>query len=152
MENEALKKKMEELQQEKDEYLAGWQRARADFLNYKKEEAGRQKGFMEYVEQEFLYSLLPVLDNLERAEKELPAEKDSTLAQGFLQIGKQLRDILKSHGAEEIQTEGKEFNPALHEAIEQVEGEKSGHVAEVLEKGYTLKGQLLRPAKVKVSK
>jgi molecular chaperone GrpE len=145
-------KPSEEIKKERDEYLAGWQRARADFINYKKEEAGRLKGFMEYAEQGFLYSLLPVVDNLERAEKELQGDKDSKLAEGFFAIGKQLRDILKSHGVVEVEAEGKAFDPSLHEAIEEVEGEKSGFVAEVLEKGYLLKNQLLRPAKVKVTK
>ncbi|MDP4007042.1 MAG: nucleotide exchange factor GrpE [bacterium] len=149
---EKLQKKIEELQKEKDEFLAGWQRAKADFLNYKKEDKERMRGFLEYVEQELLYQLLPTLDNLERAEREIQGEKDSRLAQGFLRIAKQLKDFLSSHGVKEIEAQGKEFNPSLHEAVDMVEGEKPGHVAEVVEKGYMFKNQLLRPAKVKVTK
>ena len=90
---------------------------------------------------------------MERAEGELKEEeKKSKVVQGFLQIGKQLREFLKSHGVKEIEAVGKDFNPALHEAIATTQGEKSGKVAEVVEKGYTVKNTLLRPAKVKVVK
>ncbi|OHA64728.1 MAG: nucleotide exchange factor GrpE [Candidatus Wildermuthbacteria bacterium RIFCSPHIGHO2_01_FULL_49_22b] len=148
---EEPQKRIEELEKERDEFLAGWQRARADFLNYKKEEASRMKGWMEYAEQEFLYRLLPILDNLERAEREVKEEKDSKLAQGFLHIGKQLRDILKSHGVTEIETEGKKFDPALHEAVGSAKGNMPiGYVADVKEKGYMYRNTLLRPAKVMV--
>ena len=150
---EKLKKKIEELEREKKEFLEGWQRAKADFSNYKKEEKERMQGLVEYVKQEFLFSFLSLIDNLERAEKELKEEeKSSKTVQGFLQIGKQLREFLKSQGIREIEAKGKEFNPSLHEAIATVEGEKSGKVIEVLEKGYMVGNRLLRPAKVKVVK
>jgi len=150
---EKLQKKIEGLQRERDEFLAGWQRAKADLVNYKKEEKQRLQGLMEYVRGEFLASLLPLVDNLERAEKELKdEEKNSKLVQGFLQIAKQFRDFLYSKGVKEIEAEGKEFNPSLHEAVATVQGEKSGKVAEVVEKGYTAGNTLLRPAKVKVVK
>lgn len=150
---EKLKKKIEELEREKEEFLGGWQRSKADFANYKKEEKERMQGLMEYVRQEFLFSFLSLIDNLERAEKELKEEeKSSKTVQGFLQIGKQLREFLKSQGVKEIEAKGKEFNPSLHEAIATVQGEKSGKVIEVLEKGYMAGNKLLRPAKVKVVK
>ena len=150
---EKLQKKIEELQKEKEEFLAGWQRAKADLQNYKKEEKERMQGLMEYIRQEFLFSFLSLIDNLERAELELKEEeKKSKVVQGFLQIGKQLREFLKSQGVKEIEAKGKEFNPSLHEAIATVEGEKPGKVAEVLEKGYMIQNKLLRPAKVKVVK
>ncbi|MCH7828582.1 nucleotide exchange factor GrpE [Patescibacteria group bacterium] len=148
---EKLQKKIKELQKEKEEFLAGWQRAKADLVNYKKEERQRLQGLMEYVRGEFLASLLPTVDNLERAEKELKdEERNSKLVQGFLQIAKQLKDFLYSQGVKEIEAEGKNFNPALHEAVGMVQGEKPGKVVEVVEKGYTIKDILLRPAKVKV--
>ena len=150
---EKLKKKIEELEREKEEVLGGWQRSKADFANYKKEEKERMQGLMEYVRQEFLFSFLSLIDNLERAEKELKEEeKSSKTVQGFLQIGKQLREFLKSQGVKEIEAKGKEFNPSLHEAIATVQGEKSGKVIEVLEKGNMAGNKLLRPAKVKVVK
>jgi len=150
---EKLQKKLEEAEKEKDEFLAGWQRAKADLANYKKEEKERMQGLMEYVKHEFLFSFLSVVDNLERAEGQLKEEeKSSKVIQGFLQIGKQLREFLKSQGVKEIEAKGKEFSPSLHEAIATVQGEKSGKVVEVLEKGYMIQNKLLRPAKVKVVK
>ena len=154
---EKLQKKIEELQKEKEEFLAGWQRAKADFINHKKEEKERLQELLEYVRAEFLHSLLPMLDNFERAQKELNEEKDNKVAQGFFLIAKQFHDFLSKHGVKEIEAKGKEFNPALHEAIEMVDGlpgqgEKSGRVAEVVAKGYIVKDKLLRPVKVKVAK
>lgn len=150
-----LKKELEETQKQRDEYLAGWQRAKADFLNYKKEEAERLKEWEEYRRAAFLRGLLPTLDNLELAERELSDEAKATpAAQGFLHIAKQLKDFLKSQGVEELQAEGAMFDSSLHEAIEEaeVEGKTPGTVLEVLEKGYMLGGKLLRPAKVKVAR
>ena len=150
---EKLQKQIEEIKKEKEEFLAGWQRARADLANYKKEEKERMQGLMEYVKQEFLFSFLSMVDNLERAEGELKEEeKNSKTVQGFLQIGKQLREFLKSHGIKEIEAQGKDFNPELHEAIATTKGGKPGKVVEVLEKGYMIQDKLLRAVKVKVAK
>jgi len=142
---------MEELEKERAEYLAGWQRAKADLLNYKKEEKERLQGFLQYANEAFLLKLLPIVDNLERAEKEV--EKDNNrVVQGFLQIGKQLRDFLKKQGVEEMRAQGEKFDPEFHEAVGEAEGAKSGYIKEVVEKGYKVKDTLLRPAKVKVGK
>ncbi|MBI2642628.1 MAG: nucleotide exchange factor GrpE [Candidatus Wildermuthbacteria bacterium] len=153
MDEEKFKKELEELKKEKDEYLAGWQRARADFINYKKEEMERIAGLIEYSQAGFLIKLLPLLDTVEYAERMVPQElKEDKNAQGFLQIGKQLRGFLKSQGVEELKAVEEKFNPEFHEAVGEVTGEKQGTVAEVVEKGYLLRGKLLRPAKVKVIK
>lgn len=138
-------------QQERDEYLAGWQRARADFLNYRKEEIERLGELFRHANEEFVSKLLPVLDNLERAEKEATQEeKNSLVVQGCLLAIAHLRDFLKKQGAEAMKTEGEHFNPEFHEALGVVEGGESGVIAEELEKGYTIQGKLLRPAKVKI--
>jgi len=148
-------KELEKLKKERDGYLDGWKRAKADFLNYKKEQRERIEILAAYANEELLQDVLSVLDNLERAEENIPEKKknDQTI-KGFMQITEQLREFLKSQGVEELKVEGKEFNPEFHEAVEEVEvkGKKSGLVAEVLEKGYTMNGKLLRPAKVKVIK
>ncbi|MDO8470512.1 MAG: nucleotide exchange factor GrpE [bacterium] len=139
------------LQQERDEYLAGWQRARADFLNYRKEEIERLGELFRHANEEFVAKLLPVLDNLERAEKEASEEeKNSLVVQGCLLAISQLRDFLKKQGVEAMKVEGEKFNPEFHEALGVKEGGESGLVAEELEKGYTIYGKLLRPAKVKI--
>ena len=158
-----LKKKITELEKQKDEYLAGWQRARADFLNYKKEEMERVKGFLEYVNEEIISKILPILDNFETCEKCLTCdpEKDKNV-KGLLMIKSQLRDFLRSQGAEEVKSVGEKFDPNFHEIIGEVspseasakEGKKleSGIIVEEVQKGYKINGRLLRPAKVKIVK
>ncbi len=151
---EELTKQLEELKQQRDQYLAGWQRERADLLNYKKDEIERMGQLMRYANEGFLLKVFPILDGLERAEKNIPEDqKQNQVMQGFLQIKSQLDEFLKGQGIEEVET-GAHFNPELHESIEEVEvpGKESGQIVEVLEKGYTMGGRLMRPAKVKIAK
>jgi len=155
---EGLKKKLEECQKAKNEYLAGWQREKADFLNYKKKEGERIEGLAEHITEGFVLALLPVLDNFDAAEKSLPEDsKEEENIKGFLQIRKQLLDFLKSRGVEEIKTEGQKFNPDCMEAVEIVEAasqdQRSGQIIQEVQKGYKITtGRVLRPAKVKVVK
>ena len=139
----------------RDEYLAGWQRAKADFLNYKKEEITRISDLMNFAKAQWILGVLPTIDNWERALLHTPEDlKESEWVRGIKQIESQLKDFLKSEGVEEIKTAGEVFNPELHEAIEEEENDsgESGEILEVLEKGYTLNNKLIRPAKVKVNK
>jgi len=168
---EELKKKLEECQKLKEEYLAGWQRARADFLNYKKEEIERIEEILKYGGEEFILKILPILDNFDLAEKKLPEDlKNNDSIKGLLQIKTQILDFLRIQGVEEIKTIGEKFDPNFHEAVEQVEESKlssspiadarevevkdkdSGIIVEEVQKGYKINGRLLRPAKVKVVK
>jgi len=146
-----MEEEIKKITQERDEYLAGWKRAKADLLNYKKEEAQRMRVMAEYAEQELLLKVFPILDNIERALKEIP-DQESQVYKGFSQILSQWREFLKSRGVEEIETVGKPFDPAVHEAVGEVDGEEPGTVAEEMEKGYMVDGRVLRPAKVKVTK
>jgi len=155
---EELQLALEKATQERSEYLAGWQRARADLLNYKKEEMERIGSFMRYGQEEFLLKLLPVLDNLERAEQQTAeSDKANPVTQGCLQVISQLREFLRSQGAEPFETAGQKFNPELHEAVGEVDppaggGKEPGTVIEEVERGYLFLGKLLRPAKVKIVK
>ena len=152
---EEAQEQLEKATKERDEYLAGWQRSRADLMNYKKEEMERISGLMRYAQEELLLKLLPVLDNLERAERQASQQdKESSTVQGCLLVISQLREFLKSQGVEALHAEGEKFNPELHEAMEEeiAEGKEPGVVLEEIEKGYLLLGKLLRPAKVKVAK
>ena len=157
---EELKKRLKEYQELKDEYLAGWQRERADFLNYKKEELARVEELLRYADTGFTLKLLPILDNFEITEKKLPKEfkKDENI-KGLLQIKNQIKDLLKSRGIEEIECLGKKFDANFQEIIEVIEPSstkasegKSGIVIEEVQKGYKIHGKILRPAKVKVTK
>ena len=160
---EDLQKKLEECQKLKDEYLAGWQRERADFLNYKKEELERIGEILKYADVGLILRILPILDNFEVAEKRLPENlKNDENIKGFLQIKAQFQDCLKNLGVEEIKSVGEMFDPNLHEVVEEVEPSsakasggkeiKSGTIIEEIQKGYLIHGRLLRPAKVKISK
>jgi molecular chaperone GrpE len=147
--------KLKECQKVREEYLAGWQRSRADFLNYKKQEMERLKEILEYGFQELILKILPVLDNLEKAEAQVPLDfKDNEWVKGISQIRSQLQDFLRKEGVEEIKTIGKKFDPNFHEALEKIEKEnkESGEVIEEIQKGYTLNNKVIRPAKVKITK
>jgi molecular chaperone GrpE len=146
---EELQKKLEEAENKSAEYLAGWQRARADFLNYKKEEMERIENFMKYSVEEIVLKLLPILDSFNLAKNQNEKE-----VEGFLQIKKQLEDFLQSFGVEEVKTIGERFDPNFHEAIDTIEAEEkeSGIIVEESQKGYVINGKLIRPAKVKVIK
>jgi len=147
------KKELEECQKQKDEYLAGWQRAKADLINYKKGEMERMGQIVRYASEELMCKILPILDNLERAEEGMPDEKrEDEYFKGFLQIKIQIKDLLKNFGVEEIEALGKKFDPNFHEVVGEVEGGESGEIKEVLQKGYTLQDKVIRPAKVRVIK
>jgi len=165
-----LKKQLEECQKLKDEYLAGWQRSRAELLNYKKEELERIGELIKYADTGVILKVLPILDNFEIAEKNLPENlkvdelrSSSPFAgawvndeniKGFLQIKRQLEDFLKNQGVQEIKSVGEMFDPNLHEVAEEVEAKdkEPGIIIEEIQKGYKINGRLLRPAKVKVAK
>ena len=119
-----------------------WKRALADYANLEKRVENEKQAFVKYSNQKLLEKLLPILDDLERAEKHL---KD----QGLMMAVNKLREILKNEGVSEIKTEGEEFNPHLMDAVETVAGPKN-KVMEVVSKGYLLEDKVLRVAKVKV--
>ncbi|MFH1451408.1 MAG: nucleotide exchange factor GrpE [bacterium] len=148
-------KSLEEAEKQKSDYLAGWQRARADFINYKKEETQRFVQTIAYANEGFIFNLLPVLDNFLIAEKNIPEElKNNEVIKGFTQIQVQLEDFLKNQGVEVIETVGKPFDLNFHEIVGEHEAEKqgSGIIVEEIQRGYLLSGKVIRPAKVKVAK
>lgn len=154
-----LKEKLKICQKEKEQYLAGWQRERADFINYKKDEEKRLQDIGLFQKGRIILEFLTILDNLEKAEKEFKkkfldsSEKSEDLiqwAKGILEIKNQIKKILERENVKEIDTKGS-FNPDLHEAIETVEGDE-GKIVEVVQKGYLIEENLLRPAMVKVGK
>jgi molecular chaperone GrpE len=152
---EDLKKKLGDCQKKKDEYLAGWQRARADFLNFKKEEIERIEEILKYGNENLILKILPILDNFEKAEKEIPDDKkNDKLLEGFLQIKTQFQDFLRKQGVEEMKTIGQKFDPNFQEVVGETEAKdkKPGTIIEETQKGYLLNGKVIRPARVKISK
>ncbi len=156
MGDEEIKKEENELDLLKakaEEYLNGWKRERADFLNYKKDEMERIGELAKYANTEIILKIIPILDNIYLAESHVPDElKENSWIEGFNQIKNQLCDFLAKEGIEPIKALGEQFDPSLMEVVEEVEGEKSGKVVEETQKGYTMHGKLIRPAKVKISK
>jgi molecular chaperone GrpE len=152
---ELLKEELEDCKRKAAEYLAGWQRAKADFLNYKREEMERISKILKTAGQDLILKILPILDNFDEAEKKLsPESKNDKNISGLLQIKSQIQDFLNNQGVKEIETKNQKFDPNLHEAVEEVEakGEESGMIVEEVRKGYITADRVIRPAKVKVAK
>jgi len=147
-------KKIKELEEKIAELTAGWQRTQADFLNYKKQSADERLKLIQSAGSDIVDQLLPVLDHFQLAARHLPKELETdNWAQGIKQIEKQFENILFENGLERIESVGSQFDPALHEAIEEVEtGAKDGEVIEEILAGYRYAGEIIRPAKVKVEK
>lgn len=147
------KKELEKIIKEKDEYFSGWQREKADFLNYKKQEFERLKETLNIAKESLFKELIPVLDNFNLAQRAIPEEeKEKNSIKGLLLIKKQLEDSLKSLGLEEIETIGKQFDPKMHEAVEEVEGAEPGVIVEEVQKGYSFQDKIIRVAKVKIGR
>lgn len=152
---EKIKKELKECQELGQEYLTGWQRARADFINYKKEEEERIKRLLEWQKENLILKILPILDNFQLAEENLDEGlKKQQNVSGLRQIKKQLEEFLKTQGAEELDVLDKEFDPNTSEAVEEIEKKdvQAGIVLEIIQKGYCLNGKIIRPAKVVVNK
>jgi len=147
-------KKIRDLEAKIAELTSGWQRTQADFLNFKKQASDERLKLISSAGADIALQLLPVLDHFQLAAKHLPKELETdNWAQGIKQIEKQFENILAENGLERIKSIGEEFNPQMHEAVEEIESDKSaGTVIEEILSGYKFAGEVLRPAKVKVAK
>jgi molecular chaperone GrpE len=140
---------------ERDEYLELARRTRADFENYRKRVAKETSDALARGKAELARELLPVIDNLERA---LQSGSDPSAGEGLVRgvelVLDELRAKLGNAGVEAFDPTGERFDPELHEALsaQPADGTESGLVLETVEKGYRLDGQVLRPARVVVSK
>lgn len=140
----------EQLEEQKNKLL----RALADFDNYKKRTQSERLQVIQFANETLITELLPVVDNFSRAMA--AAEKiqvNDELQKGLALVKKQVEDILRKHGAEEILALGKPYDPNFHEAIMQKEHDgPDGIVIEEVQKGYTFHGRVIRPSMVIVSK
>jgi molecular chaperone GrpE len=144
-----------DLERERDEYLELAQRTRADFENYRKRVAKETSEALARGKAELARELLPAIDNLERAlQSGSDASAHEALTHGVKLVLEELRAKLAGAGVEAFDPTGDRFDPQLHEALSThpVEGTEAGIVVETLEKGYRQNGQVLRPARVVVSK
>jgi molecular chaperone GrpE len=144
-------------QRERDEYLELAKRTKADFENFRKRMASEVQAAAARGRAELIRDVVPVLDDLERAIQAagLDPEGDSEdgLAHGVLLVFRSLRDSLSRNGIEAVDPKGERFDPMSHEALstQPADGIESGTVVEVVQKGYRLGEQLIRPARVVVS-
>ena len=138
------------VESERDEYLELAKRTKADFENFRKRVSRESAEAEVRARAELVKELVPVLDNLERALSAAGEEEDH-LAQGVRLVYSELVSVLRRAGVESYEPAGEQFDPDWHEAMLTRPGDE-GQVVEVLEKGYRLDGQVLRPARVVVGK
>ena len=133
----------QELRDKIEELNNNWKRALADYQNLQRRHAQEKKDFVQFANSSLILRLLATLDHLEKAAENLND-------QGLNLIVAELKKVLEEEGLIEIKSQGENFNPNFMEAIEAVNGEEEGKVAEVISKGYLFKDKVLLPAKVKV--
>ncbi len=138
--------------QKKDEYLELAKRTQADFENYRKRMAAEVQAAALRGKGAMARELIEAVDNLERALASAGESPDG-LAGGVEMVLRGMREALTRNGVEQVDPKGEKFDPTEHEALSTmpVEGAESGTVVEVMQKGYRLDDQLLRPARVVVS-
>jgi len=148
---ESLQLALVEAQQRLEEMTAIAKRATADLQNFKRRNEEERGSLILFANTHFLQGIFPVIDNLQRAFQHIPEEVQANeWVKGIFAIEKQFMDTLKNLGLEEIPTlVGSPFNPNFHEVVLQGPGQKDA-ILECFEKGYTFKGQTIRPARVKV--
>lgn len=147
-ETEALKI---EVAEQKDKFI----RLYAEFDNFKRRSAKERIEMMQTAGKEVIQSLLEVMDDFDRAEKQIQGSDDITqIRQGIALVVSKFRNTLTSRGLKEMNCVGQEFNPDFHEAITEIDVEEKmkGKVVDELEKGYTLNDKIIRFSKVVVGK
>ncbi len=145
---EALQRALAEEKEKAENYLASWQRCQADLANYRKRAEQDKADIIEFANSALICNMLPVIDDFERALASVPAEIDeSTWTEGIRLICNKLRAILEAQGLTGIEARGEPFDPRLHEAVMQQEGEE-GLIVQETQKGYKFKDKVVRPSLV----
>lgn len=152
---EQLQQELEQSRLKAAENFEGWQRERADFMNYKKRIERDQAQSLQNITGNLIKRYLVVVDDLDRALKNKPQEGEaSAWAEGIELIYRKLQGILEAEGVKPIPAKGQQFDPTIHEAISHEDNPdfESGQVIEVVQQGYTLGDRVLRPALVRVAR
>src|SRR3989338_4834629 len=149
----SIKEDLDRVSKERDEYLDGWRRSKADLLNYKKEELRRLEEMAKYGNEEVIRDLISVLDSFELAIGTIE-KSESRVEKGVYMIKAQLEDILRRRGLNKIKVAvNDKFDPSYHEAVGSLEGDgESGNIADEIEVGYILYNKVLRPSRVRLFK
>ena len=147
---ETLKQALAEAKEKAEANLAGWQRAQADLTNYKQRSKQEMEEVSQFANTTLMLSLLPILDDLERAFAAIPPRLvKADWVDGIRLIERKLRASLEAQGLSQIKALGEPFDPYLHEAVRQAKG-KEGVVVEELQTGYKFRNRVIRPTKVVV--
>lgn len=147
---EELRKALADGKEKAEGYLANWQRAEADLINYKRRSEQEKEEIGKFANATFMFSLLPILDDLERAFASVPPRLAKlNWVDGVRLIERKLRAIMEAQGLSQIKAIGEPFDPNLHEAVMHSKGEE-GIVIDELQKGYKLHDRVIRPAMVVV--
>lgn len=138
-----------------DEYYDKWLRLQAELENTRKRLDKEKQEFFKFANEDLIIRLFPIVDNFDRALASVKHTKESdAVLEGIKIVQKELHSLFKDHGVEAVRAVGEKFNPHLHEAIAVVQTDEypEDTVVEEIQTGYTLKGRLMRPSIVKVSK
>jgi molecular chaperone GrpE len=151
-----LRQKLEICIKEKQEYLLGWQRAKADFINTRKSDEENKSNFIKFANQGLIEELLPAIESFEMAfgNKEAWEKVDKDWRVGVEYIYGKLIGTLEHYGLKELNPVGEKFDPAQHASFENIptDNPKEDHmIVVVVQKGYTLNGKLIKPPNVKVA-
>ena len=143
----------EKLQTEKRELMDRLLRSQAELDNFRKRTQKEKEEIRQHGAENLIRSLLPTLDGFERALLHRDENVPEAFFQGFELIYRELREVLRRAGLEAVETEGKLFDPYLHQAVETVNapGHREHEIVEEMQRGYKLKNKLIRPAIVKVA-
>jgi len=146
----SLEKALAEEKERAQNYLANWQRAQADFINYKRRSEQEKEELSVLAKSMLILNLLPALDDIERAITAIPPDiAENSWVEGIRLIERKLRGILEAEGLSSIKAVGEPFDPHHHEAIRQDKGEE-GIITEEVQKGYEFRDRIIRPSKVVV--
>jgi molecular chaperone GrpE len=147
--------RLTQIESERDEYLETLRRVQAEFENYRKRVIKEQTALVDRATSGLVEQLLPVLDSFELALKNLDSagsDDIESVRKGVELVYAELLGVLEKAGLSRLEAEGKPFDPNVHEAVMQEDGDGEPVVTDVLRTGYTLKGRVLRPAMVKVTR
>jgi molecular chaperone GrpE len=150
-EREALIQQLKEAESKMVEYKDGWARSQAEFQNFRKRMERDNETFKSSTKGDIFKKVLPVLDDLERALQNRPA--DDAWANGIELVARKFQNILDMEGVKKIEAKGAAFDPNFHEAIshEPSDEVESGHVIDVVQNGYVIGERVVRPALVRVA-
>lgn len=149
-----LQEKVDQLERQLQEHVDGWKRAKADYLNLKKQSEKEKADVMQYAQASVVLEFIPIYDNMKRAMKHIPVDqREVEWVKGLAHIQRQFEEALKAMNITPILTEGQPFDPVKHHAVSKVkkEGVATDTVLEEVKTGFMAGDRVLEPAQVVVA-